>query len=378
MASSDSDFDHLDTDHDIHSVASEQEDSISENGKRKRGDDDVDGVREIWLGARVRCDMFPLPLDHPAWSKLSHVFLEDGIYYDEALMECHVKGNFTMPFWKELTEKHPHIKVVWCLPNVMMLGESLDRAMSTNQFWFQLENVMNIVKADYLELNLESVPMKHGMIADGWSDKLIVILPNSLDRLQFGWEWGMVEKVLGLVCKAVMNSFGFLQKDRVHTQHGYVDLVKTLPECGLTPFHEVMTPLDKHASKIMMGIDTQAVRYLLDQNNSEHFYKFELLTRHQLLIEKEKGYRPPEDLEKRQYKYKSVYYPELQGSLLELRRKKVMVSYDSVSDIHRKVDYMVNSGMGGFVIGCLDHDVAIEDKQSILMLVDQRLRKQSE
>lgn len=374
MEFSDSDYCDLASDLDMPSLASEPD----VPNERKRSIDEPLDLTELWLAVRLGVQGMHEGYDWcDDWHKVTHFFIEDGLDFNNGLPSVNVVSTSRIPLCFELKRKYPHLKIVWCMPNQMEKSDELDRALGTNPFWDQLANLKVAVGADLIELNLECVSMKYGAVpTEGWRDSLILVLPNSIRNLKYHWSVGLLMQIFESVKKVVINSFGMMEKERVYTPHGYADMIKCASDCGLKPFDDVITLMDSFKSKILVGIDTQAVRYLLDTPKSEYFCKFELLSRRALWIEKDVGYRPPGDTEKRVYKYRSTNCPHSQGTLLELRRKKVLVSYDSIKDLEAKADYVVSNGLGGFVIGNLENDLPLKHRQSILHVIRKQVFEQ--
>jgi hypothetical protein len=337
--------------------------------------------RELWIVGRVTMDgLFNLILDcecvqdHPFWSRLTHVFFE-GLQLWEGVVRVHPGAERYIPFWRALRAHHPHLYVGWSMPPPLLESVNLARWIQTRPFWDSLCDVkLKLVTADYLELNLESVMYREGTIPLGWEDALVVVIPNRLTMLKDVWTMNRLVHCHERCAKLVVNTFGFLNLQQQPTSHGLVELIQPTSECGLQSTLELMNHLvdfiPQH--RFLMGIDTQAVKFMLSPPGEEqHVVRMEIVSRRQVENERTLGIREVNG--KRTFKYKEIYDHQQQGSLLELKRKQQVISYDSFRVLNRKYNMVIDDGYGGVVVGRLDADLDCRQAHSILFIAYNKL-----
>lgn len=354
MADSDSTIDPLDVMSDPLSLASEPDPPC-----KKRHVSDEPGV-SVWFCARMI-----RPFEKEVFQALTHVFIQ-GLMFQADTMTC-IQTIDTTP-WHNVKKRNPHLKMVWCCDRVFMDGPMLDKAMGTRIFWDQLSKLRYDLNADFIELNLESIPFRFAAIPPNWRDYLLLVLPN-----QPAWETFTFYHVMNNCTAATINAFGLLDKVIHETTHGRIENVKIMPDTNLQTYSNFIQTLFPFWNKILMGIDTQCVRYILADPASIMVTHFEIFERKTFLQELRTGHETEHG--KRNYRYKHCPTEACHGSLFELRRNRVVVSADSFDDVVTKIKFAKDRSFQGVVVGGLQCDVQPLSKRSMFRAVFTHLMK---
>lgn len=340
--------------------------------------------RELWVVGRMTMEgLFhwimdnEQPQQHPAWSRLTHVFF-DGLEIQDGQVKIHPQASKFIPFWHALVREHAHLSIGWSLPPLMEQARKMEHWLQTQPFWSSMVECKLAVKADFMELNLADVLYRDGSIPVGWEDCLVITVPNRLDMLEQVWTWQRLKHLNDRCAKLVINSYGYLKVQRSNNSHGLIELIEPQCESGLQDTLDIMHQITQHvpAHRFLLGIDTQAVQFHLSGSDDKaHVVKMSILSRRQVQHERDLGFTLLKGThEKRTFKYKEVTDHERQGSLLELRRKQVIISYDSYRIINRKLNMVVDDLWGGVMIGRLDSDLDCRQSHSILYMSYSKLQ----
>lgn len=313
-------------------------------------------------------------LDLEIWRHCD-ILIFDALEVGGGLCQLLESAQTFLPFLKELKQRHPFIRLYFNFANIT---EEFEAYYGSADFWQTLEGCIQQYDFDGCELNLELVShfpekMAEALLAFQWRHRTILTLPNNRKILQYvGGD--MYRTLSELVQFVHVKSFGFLKYDPVQrTEHG--SLCRMLPtfESSLADFQKTCDWLLQHVDglKLLGGMDTVALQYFLHAEE-DVAKSITVVTSRDIESKKAGG----EFVGQRRYHYVERFDDAEVGSLLELKRARIVISYDNYRVRNAKLNLLRK--YGGVVVGDLYYDLPIGHKNSLLRMVYSKLATRSE
>lgn len=308
-------------------------------------------------------------LDLEMWRHCD-IIIFDGLEVAGGLCQLLESATVYLPFLKELKQRHPFLKLYLNFANVT---EEYEAYYGSTDFWQTLEGCIQQYDFDGCEINVELVThypekMADALLAFQWRHRTILTLPNNRKILQYvGGD--MYRTLSELVQFVHVKSFGYLKFDAIQrTEHG--SLCKMLPtfESGLGDFQRSCEWLLQYIDglKLLGGMDTVALQYHL--HAEEDIAKsISVVTSRDIESKKAGG----EFVGQRRYHYTERFDESECASLMELKRARVVISYDNYRVRNAKLNFLRK--FGGVLLGDLYYDLPIGHKNSLLRMVYSKL-----
>jgi hypothetical protein len=346
--------------------------SVCAGGRRPRNQPRITVARLSIHGLKSLIQETENTLDLEVWQHCD-ILLFSGLDVAAGLCQLYESAQTFLAFLTEVRTRHPFLKLYFSFG--AGVSEELEKYLGLEEFWRSLENCIQTCGFEGCELSLDFATkltqiddIQKQLLGFAFRQKTILTLPNNLKILQ-SIGIGTYKTLTDLVQYVNVNSYGFLKFDPiVKTEHG--SLCKMLPamESGLADFQKVCDWVLQFTDpmKLLGGMDTVALQYTL-HSDDDYVKSIALVTSRDIETKKAGG----EFVGQRRLHYIERYDDTQQASLMELKRARLVISYDNYRVRNAKLNYLRK--YAGVVVGDLYYDLNVLHKHSLLRMVHSKL-----